>query len=225
MAKRSYSIVFFLLLLAAMLVLSACGGRAFGSADFLPVERIENTVVARSIQYQDGLEEGPLYNFSVEVPESFVGVVQTRSQGNRIVFEFVVAEENGPIPAQVEPLFVIEALSQSQYWEQIGSYPGQFETLVNAYDTYFVVQQAIDDFYTGIDEFMTAVPDQITLPTDAEVVGDPLSDVEATAEPEAPEDSGVSVDAQSFDTVRAWISTYMPSIRSSFAVARAEPLQ
>jgi len=211
--------------LVALIALTGCAGSAFSSAEVLPAQPVDNTLVASTLRYQHGFEEGPLYNFSVEVPEAWVGEMQTRNEGNRVIFEFIVTEAEGIVPTRAEPIFVIEALSESQYWMQIGSYPGQFETLVNAYDTYFVLQQAIDDFNTGIDEFLTAIPDQINLSAGEadEVVGDPLSDV--TDADATPQDMVVSAAAQNVSPVRMWISTYMPSIRNSFEVARAEPLQ
>lgn len=121
----------FVLLLA--LVTAACGGTRSVS------EAVDNNVVVRTVQYTDGFSDGPEYAVSVVVPDAWVGQFDTRTSQNTIGFTYVRERQvgSGTIRNQT-PIFFIEALSESQYWEQIGSYPGIYTNVHYTADTYFV---------------------------------------------------------------------------------------
>lgn len=154
MAKR------FALLVALVGVLAACGPRNLEVFQ-LQVEPIENTTVTRTLQFiENNRDPGPAYSFSVEVPSDWVGQVETSRLENRITFEYL--SEDG-VRAD---LFFIDALSRPQYWQQVGSYPGDFNNVKNTYDTYFIYHLPLDAYYSGLDqavfeEFAAQVPDII----------------------------------------------------------------
>jgi len=132
-----------IMLLSGMLMLLAGCGRAFGS--FEPVaEPVDDATVVRPIQYLEGLEDGPLYEVAITLPEEWVGRFVTRNNGNVIHFDYVTESE------RQAPIFSIEALSEAQFWEQIGSYPGQQTNIVNTPDTYFIYHLPIDSWYSGL---------------------------------------------------------------------------
>jgi len=96
------------------------------------------------MQYLMRLEEGPLYNFTVNVPAEWVGKVTTRNLGNVLYFDYT-ADGTPAIP-----LFSITALSEEQLWKQEGGYPAYYSSVLNTVDTYFVYHLPIDAYYSGI---------------------------------------------------------------------------
>jgi len=134
----------------ALLALAGCSQYTFGSGQS-DVETIEDTTVTRTLQYFDNNDEGPRYNVSLDLPEEWVGQFETRNEGNSLAFRYLVDEDD----EQGSPLFYVEALSNAQYWEQIGSYPGQYFNIANTADTYFIYYLPVDAYYSGLnqDEF------------------------------------------------------------------------
>lgn len=145
--------VFLLALLAlAVVALAGCGG-SFLMNETLSVD--SDTVVVQ-LQYMDGAEVGPLYDVEVVVPSDWVGEFETRNVGNKLYFDYVTDFGGAEV-------FYIEALSESQYWEQNGAHPGSFTNIVNRGDTYFIYHLPIDAYYSGLSEddflsFSEAVP-------------------------------------------------------------------
>jgi hypothetical protein len=78
------------------------------------------------------------------VPADWVGQFETVNEGNTLVFNYITENDRRA------PIFFIEALSRPQYWEQIGSYPGQYTNLVNTFDTYIIYHLPIDAYYSGL---------------------------------------------------------------------------
>jgi hypothetical protein len=161
----------FILLSLLILLVAACAPNENPLA--LEVEAISDQAVVRTIQYVDGQEVGPLYNFSLTVPQDWVGEFETRKEGNTVAFAYTGAGERS------SPVFFVEALSNSQYWEQIGSYPGQFTNIVYTSDTYFIYYMPIDPYYSGLEraEFerlAEPVPEIIQTFTAEPVVESPL---------------------------------------------------
>jgi hypothetical protein len=152
--------------LIVLLTMVGCSG---GIGRAVTVEPVDAVTLVRELQFTDGQEEGPMYLVSVTVPDSWIGRFETSIQGNRIAFEFQVDEERRA------SIFYIDALSRSQYWEQIGSYPGPYQNIVFTSDTYFIYSVPIYAYYSGLpdDEFQAfadAVP-QIVSTFDAVRVG------------------------------------------------------
>lgn len=96
------------------------------------VETLTDTAVSRTVQYFHGQNEGPVYSFTVTVPEDWVEQFETSTTINRVSFNYV-GEGNVSVP-----VFIVEALAPEQYWEQIGSYPGIYRNISNRNNTYFV---------------------------------------------------------------------------------------
>ena len=138
MTTQSRSISVMLALSFVLVLLAGCG-RAYTATEPTVAVAAEATVVS-TLQYLDGLTEGPLYQVTVTLPDSWVGKIATRNVGNIVYFDY--AENNGP-------LFSIQALSRAQFWKQ-GAYPGEFTNVANTKDTYFVHYQPIDAFYSGL---------------------------------------------------------------------------
>jgi len=111
------------------LVLAGCS-----SAFTMETTPVDSVLVTQSLRYfhNGGSDIGPAYNFVVEVPEDWVGEFVTKTVNNRTTFEYRVSD------SQSVPIFFVEALSDVQYWEQIGSYPGDYINIANEIDTYFV---------------------------------------------------------------------------------------
>lgn len=126
----------FVLLALLLVTLVGCSGVAAGVVD--QVELINDTEVTRSLQWVDGRAAGPSYTVGFSVPEEWVGNVSTRTRGNTIAF--VYTPDGG---AQTGLIVEVQALSESQYWQQTGSYPELFVDLVNRFDTIFVYQVPI----------------------------------------------------------------------------------
>lgn len=133
-------------LLATVLLLLLAGcGRSFSSLE--PVSApVADTVVAGTLQYLVRLDEGPLYNFTMNVPAEWVGTVNVRNGGNVLYFDYI--GDGGP----AIPLFSIEALSEEQLWKQEGGYPAYRSSILNTVDTYFVYHLPIDAYYSGVTE-------------------------------------------------------------------------
>ncbi len=147
------------------LTLVGCSSRAFGGFP-LDVQTVDTSDLVRTIQYLDDENIGPLYTLSLTVPEEWVGVFETTNVGNSIVFEYIIEPEEEDGFETRSPIFYIDALSNSQYWEQIGSYPGQYKNIINTGDTYMIYHLPIDAYYSGLTEeefeaFAAIVPDII----------------------------------------------------------------
>ncbi len=148
------------LLLAALLMLFSAGCAASYIQETLP---IDDTTITRSLQYfqNGGTDEGPLYDLTLNVPADWIGNFETKTNANRITFEYVASENNRI------PVFYIDALSDVQYWEQIGSYPGVYVNLTNKLDTYFVYSYPLDKSISGLTEeefaaLVEQVPDVVS---------------------------------------------------------------
>jgi hypothetical protein len=129
-------------LLALVVLLLAGCGRAYGSYE-PSVQPIAQAEVTGSMQYQEGLTEGPTYTFSVNVPESWVGAFEVKNNGNTLEFIF-------DAPDRKARIFTVTALSERQFWEQVGSYPGQYQDIVFTGDTYFIYSLPVDAFWSGL---------------------------------------------------------------------------
>lgn len=135
-----------LVLIVGLVILAGCSQYSTGgNPEF---QDVDDTVVVRSLQYLDDNTAGPEYLVSFEVPEEWVGTFETRTRGNSLVFQYVEDEDD----TTGSPVFYIDALSNAQYWEQIGSYPGQYTNIKNTADTYFVYHAPRDAYYSGLDE-------------------------------------------------------------------------
>lgn len=146
-----------------LLALVGCRQHSFGGFGNESI-RLDDTVLTRSLQYLDNDEEGPMYTLSFTVPEAWVGEFVTINTGNQISFEYIVQEENEDenLRELRAPIFTVDALSNAQYWEQIGSYPGIYKNILNTADTYFIYQLPIDSFYSGLsDEDFEAFAEQV----------------------------------------------------------------
>lgn len=142
-----------LLVVAALaLILSGCAGINVNT-----VAPVDNETVVIPVQFIDGIEVGPLYNMSVNVPQDWVGKFQSRNVGNKVYFDYITPSGN------TAPIFFIEALSPSQYWDQNGAHPTSYINLINRGDTFFVYYLPIDAYYSGLpkqefEAFAAAVP-------------------------------------------------------------------
>jgi hypothetical protein len=137
---RRFSLLFLSL---AMLALVGCGSRSFGSLS-VQTEPIETATITRTLQFIESNRLGPVYRISLTVPDEWVGRSQTRNRGNSLVFEFL--NERG----RSAPIFSLDALSNAQYWEQIGNLPGDYNSIINTADTYIVYHLPITAFYSGL---------------------------------------------------------------------------
>lgn len=141
-----------LIIAALALTLSGCAGTNVNT-----VAPVNNETVVIPVQFIDGIEVGPLYNMSVNVPQDWVGKFQSRSVGNKVYFDYLTGS------GAAAPIFFIEALSPSQYWDQNGAHPTSYINLINRGDTFFVYYLPIDAYYSGLpkqefDTFAAAVP-------------------------------------------------------------------
>ncbi len=137
---KRFSILFLSL---AMLALVGCGSRSFGTLS-VQTEPVETTTITRTVQFVESGRLGPAYNISLTVPTEWVGRFQTRNRGNSLLFEFI--NDRGR-PA---PIFSLDALSNAQYWEQIGNLPGDYNSIINTADTYIVYHLPLTPFYSGL---------------------------------------------------------------------------
>lgn len=131
-------------LLATLLVLLLAGcGRSFGS--FEPVAApVTDKVVTGTLQYLLRLDEGPQYNFTMTLPDAWVGKIAMRNSGNVLFFDYL-NDAGDPVP-----FFTIEALSEEQLWKQEGGYPGYRSSIINTVDTYFLYHLPVDAYYSGL---------------------------------------------------------------------------
>lgn len=129
--------------LALVLVLLAGCGRAFGGFD-PQTQPVTSQEVVLPVQYWDGLQPGPLYQVTITLPEDWVGKFATSNNGNQVAFNL---SERPDRPA---PIFTISALSERQYWEQIGGYPGSYRSILSTGDTHFIYHLPIDPYYSGL---------------------------------------------------------------------------
>lgn len=141
------SVRFLLLLLVVAAVLAGCNQYSLATGS--EFEAVEDSSVVRSLQYLDDRDAGPEYEITVTLPEDWVGRFETRTRGNSIVFRYLADEDDAESGTAI---FYIDALSNAQYWEQVGGYPGQYTNIVNTADTYFVYHLPIDAYYSGLDE-------------------------------------------------------------------------
>ncbi|NDJ51892.1 MAG: hypothetical protein GYB68_02265 [Chloroflexi bacterium] len=111
---------------------------------------INSTDVTASLQYVQVRERGPIYEIAMTVPDDWVGSFEIEGTGNQLLFNYLV---DGDIPALI---FFVEALSEEQYWEQIGSYPGDYTNVVFTDDTYFVYRLPVDPVFATLDEELYA---------------------------------------------------------------------
>lgn len=144
-----------MLLALAVLALTGCTQYAFGGSKS-DVEAVDSVTVVRTLQYLDNNTQGPRYELTFTVPESWVGQFQTLNQGNSLIFRYVDDADDEDLDEDEmpsgSPVFFIDALSNAQYWEQIGGYPGQYKMFANAADTYFIYHLPIDSFYSGLSD-------------------------------------------------------------------------
>lgn len=151
------------LILLSMLVLTlaACGGGAFRTSE---TQAIDSQTVTTSMYYIDEQEEGPTYQVTFNVPEDWVGEFEFRNNGNTVVLSRIVKSDNENVADKRADIFTIFALSDTQYWQQIGSYPGGFPNIKYTQDTYFAYRTPIDPHYAGLPDetyeaFASQVPD------------------------------------------------------------------
>ena len=130
-----------MVLVALALIFTGCTG-SFGDYPTTTEEVTEANLV-RSLQFIDDDQLGPIYSFSLAIPDEWVGQLQTRNDGNTIYFDYMT--EYG-----AAPIFFIEALSVSQFWEQVGGYPGIYEDIQWTRDTYFIYHLPRDAYYSGL---------------------------------------------------------------------------
>lgn len=149
----------FSVILVLAVFLSGCAGSVSGVAR--SVVPVDDMLVESALQYRNGRDLGDVYTVSLTVPEDWVGVFELRNDGDTLYFDFI--RENG-VGA---PIFFIEALSEQQYWQQIGSYPGDYTNLDNRNDTYFIYHLPKDPHYSGLPaddfaDFAELVPDIVS---------------------------------------------------------------
>lgn len=139
--------------LMVLIALAGCGSRIGGSFE-LAVETIDEGEAVRMLQYRDGKAEGPMYELTFAVPDDLVGQLETRIEGNIIDFDVILDIEDTRVEDGFRraPLFTVFALSNQQYWQQIGSYPGTYINIKNVGDTYFVYSVPPFEFYSGLSE-------------------------------------------------------------------------
>jgi hypothetical protein len=133
--------------LALILGLLAGCGRAFGG--FEPqTQSVTTKEIVLPVQYLEGLQAGPLYQVTITLPDDWVGKFATSNNGNIVSFNFnEKADRAQRAPA---PIFSISALSERQYWKQIGGYPGSYKSILSTGDTYFIYYLPIDPYYSGL---------------------------------------------------------------------------
>lgn len=136
-----------LIVMFSLLLLTGCSEYSFGG-NKSETSAINERTETRTIQYLDNSDEGPLYELTFTVPERWVDRFETLNRGNSILFRYFENEDD----ETGSPFFYIEALSNAQYWEQIGSYPQQYVNINNTADTYFIHDVPTFAHYSGIPE-------------------------------------------------------------------------
>ncbi len=146
---------FLVLNLAGLLLLSGCGGAAFGGFVSQTTDITGQTIEQEVRAFEQGMT-GPQYVFAVDVPEDWVNNFRLTNNGSAVTFNYVT--ELG----RNAPIFRIEALTRGQYWEQQGSYPSAYKNIVSQDDTYFIYYAPLDAYYSGLPEAeFLALRDQI----------------------------------------------------------------
>lgn len=141
-----------LVIAAIFIVLTGCAGVSVSN----PEASVDSPTVAAQLQYVDGVKVGPLYNMSVTVPDTWVNQFKVRSVGNSLYFDYITPS------GAAAPVFFIEALSSSQFWEQNGSLPGSYRSIVNQGETYFIYHLPRDSYYSGLStEEFTALAETV----------------------------------------------------------------
>lgn len=156
----------FIVIFALAVMLAGCGTGTWGSLN-QEVQAVEGTEVSVTLRYIDTNRVGPDYTLTLTLPEEWAGKFQTRNRRNTVIFEYIGER-------RAHPIFTIDALSNAQYWNQIGSLPGQFTAFANTADTYLIYHVPIDAFHSGLPaaEFRALaaqVPDLIATHTLARV--------------------------------------------------------
>lgn len=131
---------FIILLVVAALALALTGCAGISGTSVTPVDSPD---LATQLHFIDGIKVGPVYNASVSLPQDWVGKFNVRSEGNKLYFDYTASGSSAPI-------FFIEALSKSQYWQQNGAHPGGYTNIINRGDTYFIYHLPIDAYYSGL---------------------------------------------------------------------------
>lgn len=128
-----------LIIAALAFTLAGCAGTNVNA-----VAPVDNQTFATQLQFIDGIKVGPLYNTTVNVPQEWVGRFRVRSLGNKLYFDYIT--ESG----SSAPIFFIEALSKSQFWQQNGAHPDSYVNIINRGDTFFIYYLPIDVYYSGL---------------------------------------------------------------------------
>ena len=136
---------FLMLNLAGLLLLSGCGGAAFGGFALQTVDVTDQTVEQEVRAFEQGMV-GPRYLFAVEVPDTWVDNFRLTNNGSVVTFNYVTDR------GRTAPIFRIEALTRGQYWEQQGSYPSAFNNIFSQDETYFIYYAPRDAYYSGLPE-------------------------------------------------------------------------
>jgi hypothetical protein len=138
----------------ALLLLTGCMG-TFGSFEPQTLPVTESTIVL-PVRFLDGDKIGPEYQVSLTVPEEWVGQFVTNNNGNVVNLDFTET------PGGQAPIFSISALSERQYWEQVGGYPGTYRNVLSTGDTFFVYHLPRDAYHSGLDaETYTAFAEEV----------------------------------------------------------------
>jgi hypothetical protein len=136
------------------LLLAGCMG-SFGSFEPETLPVTESTIVL-PVRYLDGEKIGPQYHISLTVPDEWVGQFVTNNNGNVVNLDFTET------PGGQAPIFSISALSERQYWEQVGGYPGSYRNVLSTGDTFFVYHLPRDAYHSGLDaEAFNAFAEQV----------------------------------------------------------------
>jgi hypothetical protein len=144
-------------MLVALLAVVGCAPRGLTRtiAEAFPVAA---PLVVTTLQTVDEKQVGPAYQVSLTVPQEWVGKFEVVNRGNSLTFTYIVSDR------QRAPIFFVDALTETQYWEQIGSYPGQYTNLEATPNAYFTYHLPVDAYYSGLPSeeyaaFAKVVPD------------------------------------------------------------------
>lgn len=159
-----------ILVLASMLLatLTGCAGGAFGGFGQRAQAVTENPVT-QTVRFYDKGQFGPEYQFSLTLPEEWLGNFEIESNGSVVTFNYVTdSGRRGTV-------FEIYTLSFGQYWAQNGSYPTLYKNLLSQNETYFAYSYRLEPHYSGLSdelyaELIAQVPDMMTT-FEAELIG------------------------------------------------------
>jgi hypothetical protein len=149
------AIQFRLVVLGLLLLATTSCGRAFGSYEpsTTPVDQQE---LVLPLRYLDSHNVGPEYTVRLTVPAEWVGQFVADNNGNEVSFDYTQGAGGKA------PIFTISALSEQQYWEQIGSYPGIYKSVLSTGETYFIYFLPRDAFHSGLPaETYAALAEQV----------------------------------------------------------------